>query len=169
MTEINVTGLSELQRFLDQLPAKMEANVMRGALRAGMKPVLAQAKANVPVKTGNLRDTLRISGGIDKKTGKAIATVKVGGKYRGKDGFYALWIEFTGAMPHSITGKLSINGRIVSSVSHPGMKAKPFMRPALDAKANDAIMAAGEYIKKRLAVKNGLDTSDITIGIDDEN
>ena len=49
------------------------------------------------------------------------------------------------------------------TVFHPGAKPKPYMRPALDARAQDAVIAAGEYIKKRLATKNGLDTSDITI------
>lgn len=169
MTDINVKGLLELQAFLDQLSPKMEANIMRGALRAGCKPVLEQAKANVPVKSGVLRDTLRISSSIKKQDGKVTASVKVGGKYRGKDAFYAPWIEFTGARPHSITGNLSINGRVFSNVNHPGMHAKPFLRPALDARANDAVIAAAEYIKNRLATREGLNTADINIGIDDEN
>jgi len=169
MIDINVKGLSEIQKFLDQIPAKMEANVMRGACRAGCKPILEQAKANVPVKSGELRDTLRISSSIKKQDGKVTASVKVGGKYRGKDAFYAPWIEFTGARPHSIIGNLSINGRVFSKINHPGFKAKPFLRPALDSRANDAVIAAGEYIKKRLATKNGLYTSDINIGINDEN
>ena len=34
MSSIRVTGLADLQKFLDTLPAKMETNIMRGALRA---------------------------------------------------------------------------------------------------------------------------------------
>jgi HK97 gp10 family phage protein len=158
MTDINVSGLKELQAFL-----------MRGALRSGCKPILEQAKSNVPVKSGELRDTLRISSSIKKQDGKVTASVKAGGKYRGKDAYYARWIEYTGAQPHSITGRLFVNGGVYTRVSHPGFSAKPFMRPALDTRANDAVMAAGEYIKKRLSTKHGLDTSDITIGLEDEN
>ena len=44
MSEIRVKGLAELQDFLDKLPQKIETNIMRGALRAGAKPVLEAAK-----------------------------------------------------------------------------------------------------------------------------
>ena len=42
------------------------------------------------------------------------------------------------------------------------------MRPAIDSQAQNAILAAGEYIKKRLSTKHGLDTAEIEIGIDEE-
>jgi len=37
------------------------------------------------------------------------------------------------------------------------------MRPAFDGQSSAAIMAAGEYIKKRLATKHGMDTADVNI------
>ena len=37
------------------------------------------------------------------------------------------------------------------------------MRPALDSQATRAVVAAGEYIKRRLATKHGLDTSGVMI------
>jgi hypothetical protein len=37
------------------------------------------------------------------------------------------------------------------------------MRPALDAQASAAVVAAAEYMKDRLATKHGLDTSDVVI------
>lgn len=36
--------------------------------------------------------------------------------------------------------------------------------PALDAQANNGVLAAADYIKKRLATKNGLNTADIELG-----
>lgn len=169
MTDIKVKGLAELQTFLDQLPAKMEANVLRGALRAGAKPLLAAAKAAAPVGepsetnrnryklyAGALRDSVRISGRIDKRNGKITASVKAGGKTKsGADVFYAHMVEF-GTKPH-----------VIGDGTHPGVQAKPFMRPALDAQSGAAIVAVGEYIKKRLATKNGLDTADIEIEIEE--
>jgi len=50
---------------------------------------------------------------------------------------------------------------------HPGVMPKPFMRPALDAQSGAAVLAVGEYIKKRLATKNGLDTSEINIEVEE--
>lgn len=171
MTDVRVTGLSELQQFLDQLPSKMEANIIRGALRAGAKPILNAARQNVPVGPpsekgarvyklyeGALRDSIRVSGRIDKRNGRIVARIVAGGKTKktGANVFYAHFIEY-GTRPHS----LAKNGK--GDINHPGITPKPFMRPALDTNASAAVVAAGEYIKKRLATKNGLDTSDITI------
>jgi len=169
MTDIKVKGLAELQTFLDQLPAKMEANVLRGALRAGAKPLLESAKAAAPVGepseanrrryrlyAGALRDSIRISGRIDRRNGNITAKVVAGGKTKsGADVFYAHMVEF-GTKPH-----------IIGDGTHPGVQAKPFMRPALDAQSQAAVVATGEYIKKRLAKKHGLDTADIEIGVDE--
>jgi len=175
MAEIRVKGLDELQKFLDQLPAKMEANVMRAALRAGAKPILAAAKDGVPIGEpsrkgaavyklyqGALRDSIRVSSRIDKRTGKVVASIKAGGKVRGTGAtvFYAHMVEF-GTRPHS----LAKNGK--GEINHPGVTPRPFMRTALDAQAPAAVVAAGEYIKKRLAKKNGLDTADIEIEVEE--
>lgn len=165
MTDINVKGLSDLQAFMDTLPAKLQNNVLRGALRAGIKPMKLSAIANCPagepsetnkrkynLYSGALRDSIRVSGRIDKRNGNVIARLVAGGKTKtGADVFYAKWIEF-GTKPH-----------IIGDGVHPGVMPKPFMRPALDTEANTAVLAVGEYIKKRLATKNGLDTSEINI------
>lgn len=160
MTETHVKGLAELQKFLDQLPAKLEANVMRSALRAGANIVKAQARQNVPVKTGKLRDGLKVS----TSSRRGVVTAKV--KATGKHAYVANWIEY-GTAAHAITAKkggfLSFGGIFAKSVQHPGAAPKPFMRPALDSKAQEATIAVGEAIKKRLASKHGLDTSDVEI------
>ena len=51
-------------------------------------------------------------------------------------------------------------------MNHPGFRPKPFMRPALDSQANNGVLAAADYIKKRLATKNGINTADIDIGME---
>lgn len=179
MAELNITGLSELQRFMESLPAKIEANIMRGALRYGIKRILNEAKAKCPVGkpssegakkyklyAGALRDSIRIT--TKRKGGRVSASIKAGGKLKnGADVNYAHIIEFTGAKPHPITAKkghaLAIGVGKYTSVQHPGMDAKPFMRPALDSQAIAAVVDVGEYIKKRLATKEGLDTSEVMI------
>lgn len=149
----NMKGGAELQKFLDQLPAKVEANVMRAALRAGAKVIEEEAKRNVPVDSGDLRDSIRVS--TRSKRGTVTASVKAGNK----KAWYWRFVEF-GTAAHSIDGKkggpLSFNGLFTRSVMHPGARAKPFMRPALDAKANEALEAVGQAIAKRLT-KRGLE------------
>ena len=157
---VNVKGLSDLAKFLDELTPKIQKNVMRQALRAGMKPVQDEAKANVAVATGVLQKGLKISTNV--KNGVVIASLKA----KGKHGFLAQFVEF-GTAAHRINAKkggaLSFGGSVVQSVEHPGQKARPFMRPALDARAQDAVIAAAEYMKERLSTKEGLDTSGVLI------
>ena|SRR3990167_615674 len=152
----HVKGLSELQKLLDTLPAKIEANIMRGALRSGMKEVLAEAQRNVASDTGELRDGLKI--GTKTKGGRVSASIKA----KGRHGYIAPWIEF-GTQPHFIPGPLKIGDNWVANADHPGISPRPFMRPALDSMAQSAVIAAAEYIKKRLTKKEGLDTSYIMI------
>lgn len=176
---INVKGLSELNKFLQELPIKVERNILRGALRAAAKPILDEAKALCPVGDpssegkkiyklyrGALRDSLRI--GTKSNGGRVTASIKAGGKLKnGAEVFYAHMIEFTGAVPHTESGKnrkhLSFGGQFFQSVEHPGMSSKPFLRPSLDGQASNAVIAAANYMKERLATKEGIDTSYIMI------
>ena len=195
MTEfVHVKGFKELQAFLDALPKKIEANIMRSALRAGAREVLEKAKSNLSsigsVKSGALRDSLRISTGIKK--GVVTAKLKSGGDPANT----AIWVEY-GTAAHYIkvsdkdrptrtkrngtvkmvsmkttnkmiaSGSLVINGRFVGeSVHHPGARPKPFLRPALDSSAGDVLRAVGESIKRRLT-KQGLDVSGVDIEIEE--
>lgn len=158
--EVHVKGLSELALFMDQLAPKLAKNVMRGALRAGMKPVQDEAKANVAVATGVLQKGLKVSTRV--KGGVITASLKA----KGKHGFLAQFVEF-GTAAHRIDAKkggaLSFGGSVVQSVEHPGQQARPFMRTALDARAQDAVIAAAEYMKERLSTKEGLDTAGVLI------
>jgi len=160
MSDIRVKGLADLNKFLQQLPAKVEQSVLRGALRAGANVVMAEAKANVPVDSGQLRDGLKVS--TNSRRGRVTAKVKATGKHA----HIAPWLEY-GTAAHKITAKkgkgLFFGGLFVKGVQHPGARPKPFLRPALDGRAQDAVVAAAQYMKRRLATKNGLDTSSVEI------
>lgn len=160
MTElVNVKGLSELQAFLDQLPTKMEANIMRAAMRQGANVVRNEAKANAPAKTGLLRDGLKVS--TSSRRGVVSAKVKATGKHA----YLARWLEY-GTAAHFIKPKnaksLFIAGLFSNGVQHPGATPKPFLRPALDSQSQAALVAVGEAIKKRLT-KQGLDASGVEL------
>lgn len=160
MAEIHVTGLSELNAFLDQLAPKIARNVLRGSLRAGMKVVQPVAKQNALKASGLYAAGLKIS--TRSRGGTVTASLKATGKHA----FLGPWIEY-GTRAHSITAKatgwLSFGGIFTKSVMHPGTKPHPHMRPALDTQASAAVVAAAEYMKKRLSEKNGIDTADIVI------
>ena len=146
--ELHVSGLSELDKLLKELPAKIEGNIMRGAMRAGAKVFADRAKQMVPVKSGQLRDSIKVS--TRSKRGRVSATVRAGGK----KAFYAHMVEF-GTARHLIKPRkrksLFFAGIAREVVDHPGASPKPFMRPALDGGQVEAVNAAADYIRKRLA------------------
>lgn len=174
MSERVVTGLSELQKFLDELPAKMEANIMRSAMRAGAKVILTEARAKVPVAApsgenarlygayaGALRDSLRITTSL--KAGTVKAVVRAGNNKKDQPVFYAHFVEF-GTAAHRIMPQhakaLFFGGHpMAQGVNHPGAVAKPYMRPAMYSQATAALVAVGEKVKARLT-KQGIEGAD---------
>ncbi len=152
-----VKGLAQLQAALDQLPAKIEANIMRGAMRAGAKVLLAEAKGTAAFAddTGALRASLRITTSV--RRGTVTAAVKAGSTKADKRPWYARFVEY-GTKPHVIRAKpgglLAIGVKVAN---HPGAKARPYLRPALDARAGDAVQAMAAYIRGRLSSKHGID------------
>lgn len=164
MTDINIKGMAELKRALEQLPAKLEANVMRGAMRAGAKVIADAAKDNVHNVSGALAASITVATRV--KAGKVTGRVVAGGKgkkqsKKGKgSAFYAHMVEY-GTKAHVIEARaghrLSIHGHFVRRVNHPGARPRPYMRPALDTQASLAVLAVREYIRGRLSTQHGID------------
>lgn len=160
MSDAHIKGLAELQRALDTLPAKVEANIMRGAMRAGANVIKDEAKMQAPRDSGLLASSIRTA--VSLRRGTVTASVKAGG--RGKKGqgtaWYARLVEI-GTKAHIIAAPpgsaLNVSGTVVRSVQHPGAKAHPFLRPAMDNKARAAVEAVREYIRRRLSSKHGID------------
>lgn len=154
---VHVKGLADLQRFLDQVPAKLERNVLRGALRAGANVLKPAAQANIHSVSGDLAHSLKVRS--DARGGRVTASVYT-------RHFTARWVEY-GTKPHDIAPKnrqaLSIGGLFFASVHHPGAKGVGFLRNALDTRAADAVVAAARYMQQRLATQQGLDTTDIVV------
>lgn len=151
MIDAQITGLDELLKTLEQLPVNVERKIMRGALRAGQKVVLEQAKATIHNVSGHLADSLRIST-RKLRNGQVSARVIAGSKAA----FYAHMVEF-GTAKHLIKPKnrksMVIAGMMREVVHHPGAKKKAFMRPAADAAAQEssaALIALKAYIAQRL-------------------
>ena len=146
-THTEIGGLAELDRMLKELPAKIEANILRGALRASQKPILEEARAHINNRTGKLSKSLRIK--TRSRKGKVSATLVAGSK----DAYYAHMVEF-GTAQHLIKPKtaksLFFAGLFGTVVEHPGAGPVPFMRPAFDNKSAEALDAFREYVATRL-------------------
>lgn len=164
---VTVRGRSEVSAYLEALPEQI-AKVLRGAGRVGGKVIAAEAKER-SASADVARDIV-----VHTREGKdrIVVTVTV------KPGFNwsrALWLEY-GTDPHFISvddrqrggrgirrinqqlreadgdGSLVIGGKFVgATVWHPGARPYPFLRPALDIKAADAIRAAQSYINARVS------------------
>jgi hypothetical protein len=160
MADVHVIGLKELNEFLQTLPVRLEKNVLRGGLRAGMNMVKPVAQRNIHNVSSELAKGLKV--GTEARGGLVTATLKATGKHRS----IAHLVEF-GTAAHNIMAKfggmLSFLNVFRKDVRHPGARAKPFMRPALDATAGVAVVAVGEYIKNRLETKHGLDTAHVMV------
>lgn len=173
-----IVGGRELAQFLQQLPLKVEKNIMRAALRAGAAVIRDAARENAPVDDGLLRKSVRVT--VSAKGGVVKAAVKAGDSRA----FYAHMVEY-GTRPHLIKVReddrpinyrltqkrsevtrvsiatinrhaLRIGSHFVGpAVHHPGADKKPFMRPALDEKSTAAIQAVSDKIRERLT-KEGI-------------
>ncbi len=177
---VQINGLKELDTLLKELPAKIEANVMRGALRAGQKVMMNGAKLNLAEVTkrdsGNLERSLKINFSRKSTRFGWLRSYLIAGS---KDAYYAHMVEFgtaahfisvkKSARPSRMTRKgekaygMSTINRMVArgslmigknfvgeSVAHPGSKPRPFMRNTFDAYNDLALKASVEYIQKRL-------------------
>lgn len=147
--DLGIAGGRELDEALKQLPAKLQANIMRAALRAGAAVLRDEARSQVPVRMGVLRKSIRVTASVNVRQGTVKASVKAGGGRA----WYWRFVEF-GTAAHKISPKaaraLRLAGHVVSNADHPGARANPFMRPAFDAKAAAALAAVAAKIRERL-------------------
>lgn len=173
---IQIKGLAELHKVLQSFPVKLEANILRGGLRAGSKVFLDAARVSVPKRSNQLRNSVRMSGGKDP-TGTIYSIVTAGsrdkvynskgrpiknepifeinpnGVKKYKNAFYAHMVEF-GTRRHFIKPikrkSLFFAGLAKEVIDHPGSKPKPFMRPAYDQNWDGAVKVMAAYMKKRI-------------------
>lgn len=156
---ITVAGLSDLQKMLDTLPVRMEKNIMRSALRVGANVYRDRARNGAPVKSGNLKKSIKVKSQVRRE--KVITQVVAGGG----DVFYAKFIEFGTASFYEGSGKtvggpytikpkngkaLKFGNIYASSVTHEGVRPNAFMRRAFDGGESEAIQKTADYIRQRL-------------------
>ena len=142
-----ISGMRELALALDGFPEKLQRKALANSLRAAGRVIRNIARQNVPVKSGRLRRSIRVT--IKRTNGKLIARVIAGRRVKKDDPFYA-WMVEGGTKRHEIRPKgaksLFIAGLFAEQINHPGAEAKPFLGPALTEGADMALLMMQEAL-----------------------
>jgi HK97 gp10 family phage protein len=149
---IRLEGIDQLTVALKKALTKHKEADVRKTMRRGAKLIVDEAKRLAPVDSGLLRDSIMI---LPKWSGDPMG-VYVGPKVKRKrpskgsvqkeQPYYAAMVEY-GTSAH----KLGYKGKYVSDkngAQHPGMKGKPYMRPAYDTTAQQALNAVIQDVEK---------------------
>ena len=122
-----LVGAEAMARVLREMPKEVSDKVVASAVRAGAAVVRKEAVSRVPVRTGNLKKSIRA---LRTRKTEHDATYLVGPAGRG---FYGLFLEF-GASRRA---------------------KRPWLRPAFEATADRALGAIGKTLgaKIELAAK----------------
>lgn len=108
---VRIQGVDELRKAFSELSSDaQQRSALRAALRVAASVVVKEAKARVPAQTGDLQKSIAAKVTVNRKSAEA----KIG---FGKQEFYGMFVELG-------TSRTA---------------ARPFLRPALDAKQREAI------------------------------
>lgn len=127
---MKLEGAKELDRALTRLGKKAGGKIGRKALRAGAKPILANAKGRAPKgEKGFIPPSLKLKAGkrSRKKDYINIVIQTDKGWFKGKD-FYAAFVEFG----HFVGSRKLGSART-------WVPPQPFVRPAFDSKKRQAV------------------------------
>jgi HK97 gp10 family phage protein len=136
-TRVELIGDKELMEKIHKM-GDLVRQANSKAARAGAEPIKEQANANAPGP-----HILALQSKINSTEDQAIVDIAPD-----KDHWYYQFLE-TGATAHEIKGNpLAFEGEngpvITKSVHHPGIAARPFLRPAMANNRDEVQKIAGE-------------------------
>lgn len=160
-------GVKELTRLLGQLPTvAMKKTVLRNALKKAGNPIAEAARANVPVVTGGLRDSITVSPSLKPSQRKGRQDRSVVTVYVGSSSPVAHLVEF-GTVERTLDEPriIKLGGRWARITTTGFVSPNPFLRrawhamkmPALgifaDEMKNELYKSAGRLAKRTAAGK----------------
>ncbi len=116
----------EAIKFLEELPGKLDETAHQDAMLAAAKVVAAEARQLVPVRTGNLRDSIRVRSS-PKRYKPGALVIASGSTKAGAKGYHAKLVE-------------------LGTVK---MAARPFLEPAARTTQSKQVQAAAQATGKR--------------------
>jgi len=150
--KFELTGMKELMNALEQLPTvAMQKGAIRNALKEAGKPVADDAKTNVPVDSGHLRDSIKVSTSLKKSQRPRRQDRSSVTAYVGSSSPLAHLIEFGTTQrilkePRIVT----IGGRTVQ-ITHTGqVSPRPFLRQAWDSMKRKALEMFADQMREQI-------------------
>lgn len=123
---IKITGLEDVQRYLDEAPQNVVRKGFQKALAASIGVLKGELQLRTPVDRGELRAAIRSRVKVDSDARGGIASLGFG-----KQSHVANWVEYGHRMVGHKPGK-----KLIGQVP-----AHPFVRPTFDAAADRAVEA----------------------------
>jgi HK97 gp10 family phage protein len=152
---VTIVGLEEAKKKLAELHPKKMREAERASMRAAANVLAVEARKRAPRDTGRLASakgvTVKVSV-TNQKIEANVGTTRAG-----------MWAEL-GTRPHAVKlkGKRRKGGPakamrlpdghfVRGVIKHPGQPARPFIRPALEAKKSEIVETYGEAFKRQIA------------------
>lgn len=152
-----VIGVDEFERRITRQAAKLDDKTVDEALFKGGMVVLEDAQARIDDVTGNTRESGYVatpskdnySGGKRRNKKKPAPKRTAIVRFSAKN---AHLLEY-GTAAHSYRNRRrkalkTTQTDFAKSVDHPGARAKPFLRPAYDAKKDDVVRVVANELEK---------------------
>jgi HK97 gp10 family phage protein len=164
MVDMTIDGLSDLSAILNRFPTRVANGALRSGLRQAANVVRDQAKANFNGAggpndlTGALQASIRTAqrrGTVDRVVFNVVAgalTTAQTKKFGTDSAYYALWVE-KGHINRKMHDALRGSKQFVQyqrSISASNTPPHPFMRPALESKAEEAIQVVVAAVRDQL-------------------
>lgn len=194
MADAAVKGLKEVLDMLSQLGPKIERQALTSGMRAGGNVVRDEARMRAPKRTGRMAKA--IVTGSPRKNQDGTFSVRVYVDERKPNGFLGWFHEYGVAphlvtvqdeekptrtlrsgrveqwsmkfINRAVKGGSLVIGQnfVGPVVQHPGHRAHPFMRPALDAKQTEVVNAIRAKIIDVVEGKTGFNIG-AAVGLDE--
>ncbi|WP_022699301.1 HK97-gp10 family putative phage morphogenesis protein [Euryhalocaulis caribicus] len=132
-TKIAISGASEIADALEKFPEFVERRLLSNALAAGGRVIAKDARMRVKIDDGDLKRSIKVKADRRDRTLVAVGAARPLGNH-------AHLVEFgTGE-------RFKKDGRSTGA-----MPAAPFLRPAADAKAGEAVRKIADNLGKGIA------------------
>lgn len=154
--KIKLLGYEQAAKILSQLPKSMHDKMLVSALRASTRPMLAAARANVPVKSGRLRKMLRV---VKLRYGNRPSEVAVGLKHVFDRTKSEKINEFYGKFIHEGTKERRAKKPVIAHINgyslflgtnRGAIKANPYLERAYTSTADQTISSFGNELDKSI-------------------
>lgn len=164
MADIQITGLAELRSRITNLPGRLVKNALKAGLRQAANIIKDQARQNFGQAgepnelSGALKNSIRViaRSGTPTRVNFSVTAGSLSAaqqkRFGANSAFYALWVEkghINRKLGEALRG--SHAGRAAArKASTSNTPAHPYMKPALESKAKEALDKLTSVVKDRL-------------------